>query len=456
MSSASTPDTNDDHADQTSYASTLQQQDLQQQQQQQQHASQQFQRFRAFDSSRHAQPASACPSGSNATAAPKVAIPKSGSFSTKREESPGGPIVDTGEPSEMTAKRSGPMSANITVPPRPRPGRKPIAQEDAQDRRRFQNRLAQRQFRDKRARKNVELEETLKEQKADRQRVEGEYRNTIATLQARDQEKEQQMQEMKAKTERLERELEELRDVLHRMRSERDQARNSSVGSFRDAAGQPFSSQSYGPGAGTPNSSDYEVDFTNYGRASSNYALQHLSSNESNAMDFSLDNEDPCGFCTDDQNCACKQGQKQHKAKPTPIEPRISTSMPGSCDMCRSDPERARACREMAAATRPAGKDGEARTASTLDAHRGSSNSSTTMPPPPRVSCSAMVDEFNKFGERTSSISGLFGGKSLTAYPVTKGGYEFDESQAAEVLSTLHRRSEGARSVSSYADSQAM
>ncbi|KAI7132692.1 hypothetical protein KC324_g16872, partial [Hortaea werneckii] len=58
---------------------------------------------------------------------------------------------------------SGPMSSNWTPPPRPRPGRKPIPQEDAADRRRLQNRIAQRNFRDKRQQKLYETQQELEE-----------------------------------------------------------------------------------------------------------------------------------------------------------------------------------------------------------------------------------------------------------------------------------------------------
>ena len=428
MSSASSPDTNDGHAD-NAYL---------QQQQYQQHA------FRPYDfggdSTLNAQRTNSNGSNAAAAPAPKVAIPKNGSISLKRE---GSENIQSpaGESSEMTAKRSGPMSANITVPPRPRPGRKPIAQEDAQDRRRFQNRLAQRQFRDKRARKNVELEETLKEKTTEFHRIEGELRNTVAQLEARvqemnarEQEREHQMQELRAENERLQ-------AAVRQATSERDQAKRSNVGQFRDAAGQPStqSHDSYGPGAGTPNSTDYEEqDFTNYGK--SNYALQNSSSNESNQMDFAMEN-DHCGFCTDDGNCACKSAELekvQQKTKPTPIEPRISWTAPGSCDMCQSDPERARACKAMAEATRPADK--EATRTPSIFASTRPNITNTAMPPPQRMSCSEMVDAFKQHHARPSSIQSLFGGRHLTAYP-SKIGYDLDQAEAAEVLTTLGRRS---------------
>lgn len=56
----------------------------------------------------------------------------------------------------MTAEQSGPMSKAIKIPPRAKPGRKPIDQEHAQDRRRVQNRMAQRAFRDKRQQRMVQ------------------------------------------------------------------------------------------------------------------------------------------------------------------------------------------------------------------------------------------------------------------------------------------------------------
>lgn len=61
----------------------------------------------------------------------------------------------TGE-SAMSALASGPMSRPVMVPDRPKPGRKPIAnEENTADRRRAQNRNAQRNFRDKRQQRVV-------------------------------------------------------------------------------------------------------------------------------------------------------------------------------------------------------------------------------------------------------------------------------------------------------------
>jgi uncharacterized phage infection (PIP) family protein YhgE len=61
----------------------------------------------------------------------------------------------------MTIQPTGPMTKPVKLPSRPRPGRKPMPQENAGDRRRFQNRMAQRNFRDKRQQKLVDTLEML-------------------------------------------------------------------------------------------------------------------------------------------------------------------------------------------------------------------------------------------------------------------------------------------------------
>lgn len=61
---------------------------------------------------------------------------------------------------------NGPMNRQVTIPPRPKPGRKPINHENATDRRRQQNRDAQRVFRDKRARAAQQAVEENAELKA--------------------------------------------------------------------------------------------------------------------------------------------------------------------------------------------------------------------------------------------------------------------------------------------------
>lgn len=225
-------------------------------------------------------------------------------------------------------------------------------------------------------------------------------------------------------------------------------ALTGSIGGFRavqsaSQANEAVNDVDAGP---SPPASDFETDFTNYGRttqAPSTFGPRVTTSNESNEMDFTFEpSDDKCGFCTDEQNCACRQEKVVERVIEAPIVVR-SVTLPGSCDMCRADPVRAQACRDMARSTNMSAQTpvstptSETPRTSLFD----SRHSLTAMMPPPRMSCSSMVDAFNKFGERTSSIASLFGGKALTAYPAATGGYEFEETQAAEVLSTLSRRS---------------
>ena len=62
-------------------------------------------------------------------------------------------------------RRSGPMSADVVLRERARPGRKPMTQDDTGDRRRKQNREAQRAFRDKRQQKLADTQQELEERK---------------------------------------------------------------------------------------------------------------------------------------------------------------------------------------------------------------------------------------------------------------------------------------------------
>jgi hypothetical protein len=70
-------------------------------------------------------------------------------------------------PGDDSTMNTGPLSRESTLKPRPKPGRKPMAdQNDSSDKRKTQNRIAQRHFRDRRAQKcnDLELENTqLKE-----------------------------------------------------------------------------------------------------------------------------------------------------------------------------------------------------------------------------------------------------------------------------------------------------
>ncbi|KAF2170756.1 hypothetical protein M409DRAFT_51018 [Zasmidium cellare ATCC 36951] len=359
-----------------------------------------------------------------------------------------------GSDQAMVVQQSGPMSTSVTVPSRPRPGRKPIPQEDAADRRRLQNRIAQRNFRDKRQQKLqealVELEDKKKQYQAEiadmNRRMEESRRSTRELeqrLNAQIQSLVKQAESAEQRALRAEKRNQELEKQLQASKTQQQQL--PSIANFRPA--QPATTQTgnHMKDLSTPPTSEngMEVDFTNFGRPTgSGYGLHQTMTNDSNQMDYQTG--DHCGFCTDLQNCACAQEKAEAAAeKPVPV------SLPGSCDQCRADPVRAQACRDMAASTQIS-----ARPPTTDDAAMTGVTTTTSMPPPPRRTCASMVDSFNKFGERTSSIASLFGGGRLNTYPAPNGGgYEFEETEAAQVLSNLHRRSTKAESPQSLAES---
>ncbi|CAK4034071.1 hypothetical protein AC579_9750 [Lecanosticta acicola] len=352
---------------------------------------------------------------------------------------------------DMVVQQSGPMSSSVNIPQRPRPGRKPIPQEDAADRRRLQNRIAQRNFRDKRQQKLQETLHELELKKREyqasvsdiRRNIESErqqHRRTVDQVnreQARANSAERRCNEKDNQIRALQKEVEELRRF--------QQMQSQNTGRFIPApAGLKLTQPSpYTPPEDTPispstttNYNDLETDYTAR-FASSNHNLRHTASNDS-AMDFSYTqpNDDPCGFCTDPSNCLCAAASHEEKNHAEPAAP---VNGPGSCDMCRKDPKRAQACRDLANSaqmgTRPRTGLGPRPFAET------NVTTKSSMPPPPPMSCSSMIDAFNQFGERTSSIGTLFGGK-LNAYPARSGGgYEIEETQAAEVLTALSRRS---------------
>ena len=128
---------------------------------------------------------------------------------------------------------------------------------------------------------------------------------------------------------------------------------------------------------------EYEVDFTNI------YATRKPS-----AFASGLGTDEHCGFCSDVENCICRQQEelnnkslpslppidssravtqiRPHSDVTTPsfLEARTEASGPGTCDMCLADPEKARQCRELAEV---AFKEQEASSSSSAPADASSS-----------------------------------------------------------------------------------
>jgi hypothetical protein len=83
----------------------------------------------------------------------------------------------------MTVARTGPMSRDIQLPARAKPGRKPIVdEEDPKERRKAQNRNAQRKFRDTRAEKLAETREQLLQEQSKHNAEVGNLRREVEAL----------------------------------------------------------------------------------------------------------------------------------------------------------------------------------------------------------------------------------------------------------------------------------
>ncbi|KAK0858253.1 hypothetical protein LTR02_013995 [Friedmanniomyces endolithicus] len=335
------------------------------------------------------------------------------------------PIQPAGAPgSNQVARASGPMSSSVVIPNRPKPGRKPIAQEDAADRRRIQNRMAQRSFRDKRQQKLADTQMELEERKR-------EYEKKINELERKLDAERREKQELAAQIEGM---IARLQNVEGRagqpqIKMRQTQPFGSSVGYLGTAPALSLNTNQrpyggYGPSSEMtpPGDSAFghlEQDFTAYRAGAMHNGLRQAMGNDGSSMDFGTNIGGNCGFCTDDQNCACKQEQAQQMTEQS------CASAAGTCAACRTDPSRAQACRDLATVA------------------NFSSQPSTADPSgmyAPRTSCSQLVGQFRQMGERRGSISEYFDGQ-IQAYPnAVEGGFDVDEQQAAEVLQTLSSR----------------
>ncbi|KAK3068891.1 hypothetical protein LTR53_013190 [Teratosphaeriaceae sp. CCFEE 6253] len=329
-------------------------------------------------------------------------------------------------------KASGPMSSSVVIPDRPKPGRKPIAGEDAVDRRRVQNRMAQRSFRDKRQQKLSDITVELEERKGDYQRAVNELERKMAIERKQKQDLASQIETLTARLHAAEARAEKAEAKLRQSQA----LLGSTTGYFggvhgtlpalsvttqqRNYGGFGVSSQPTPPEDST--FGHLEQDFTNYRQSQLSNGHRQAISNDGSAMDFTGNMSSDCGFCTDDQNCACKQPQTE------------AGPFPGTCTACRTDPAHAAACRDLAVAAdftpRP---PGVLENSQLLDPMTG-------LPiPPQRVSCQQLVAGFRQHGERTASITEIYDGQ-LHAWPSAAGGYDVDQREAAAVLQTLASR----------------
>lgn len=358
----------------------------------------------------------------------KVAIPPQHRLSI--DESDAGKHVE----------QSGPMTKSFTLPNKKKPGRKPMTADntDNGNRRREQNRNAQRSYRERRrmtfaqtteeltwARKAFGVQhsqlvndystiEQLKMEKATAQAQADAYKNTIADME----------------------------DQIARLQATiNGQTASTATPNNIPAATVPQKRQfqtndSYehpkpvAPLTPPEQNNMNETDFTNFGRI----VPRSTNTNEfgapaSSGPAFTGLGDDNCGFCTDPQNCLCKQ--EANAVEPAP--------QPGNCEACMADPQRAKACRQLAASaglksapSSPGTHLFGPPTSSFESMSRHDSHSG-------RISCEQLMDRAKSSGQRLASIAELFGDQ-IHAHPSTNGRYEVEEHEAAQALQTLATR----------------
>ena len=317
---------------------------------------------------------------------------------------------------------NGPMSSNIDLPKRPKPGRKPIPQSVAEDRRRQQNRIAQRNFREKRQQRLTDCQVQLEKNKRG-------YEEENAALRRRIDVQDRRIEALESRNDVLETELqrsaywrETLATTLERVRDGRDVGASRTSGMPPHLGGYESIFKSFrGVGAAhtlttLPDEQPTETDFTNYGRQvpRGGEAMRPSMSGDSiqediTKVDYDMDGEayaDGCGFCRPGTSCVCKL--EEVEAEPS------SEPEPGNCDACRQDPERAEACRQIA-----------------TNAPTPVPYSTSRMMP-----CSTFMDQAAETSQRLASVPELFG-DHLHARPAIDGGFEVEEQEAAEALQTL-------------------
>ncbi|KAI5236957.1 hypothetical protein E4T43_08301 [Aureobasidium subglaciale] len=272
-------------------------------------------------------------------------------------------------PRNDSTVNNGPLSQQVILKARPKPGRKPMVDhDDSSDKRKTQNRVAQRNFRDRRAQKCQDLEAEnakLKDEHADAM---AKLHNDLSALQAALIQSTAEKANLIAEKARADLECSQAKERILEMQKELDAAKLHHAHSH---AAQPQRSNITSNSVSsvhhilTPPSDNYdhqddqEQDFT------------FMFSSRKPSAYAPVSPEDHCGFCSDVENCICRQQEELNKSLPpidssrattqpkmpldisTPsfLEAPTNASGPGTCDMCLADPEKARQCRELAEAT---------------------------------------------------------------------------------------------------------
>ena len=345
---------------------------------------------------------------------------------------------------------SGPLSVTVNIPPRPKPGRKPVKDENHADKRRQQNRQAQRNFRDKRSQQLAEAKEELARERAEHLKAQGEFQNKIQAL--RDE-----IAALEASNASLQASLQARDDQISRLAQ--TGVRDSAVDVTTAFATHSSDSYTTPPHSEEADYQELETDWT------AKFARPKPMAEES--LSGPMDVDGGCGFCSDDSNCVCKAALKPagcglcsdgdgcackspevRSTRSVPVTRRkVPKMQPGSCDACQADPKRAQACRDLASQTAV----GPFRPATLYEQPDPSKvtalppSSSMLSPAERRITCSSFIDQINQRHAQRSNLPPiseiLAGPQPIHRYPAVSGtGYELPEKEAAEALSNLYRR----------------
>ena len=249
-------------------------------------------------------------------------------------------------PPTQSPVHNGPMSSAVVVPPRPRPGRKPIPHIDASDRRRTQNRLAQRNFRDKRQQKLADIQVELAETKERHRKEMNDKEFQLDQANKDNQALRRRVEAAEARAKDFESQLFGNPYHHHQQQPQPPRLQQPHIMPLRPqgttavaAAPAPLTmsdngaslppisslSQFLPTGANQPRSSitatmspsvptppeEQEIDFTRTWRPLGPAAALPAAAAAAPprpAFGGSMRDDDKCGFCTDDGYCACKDG----------------------------------------------------------------------------------------------------------------------------------------------------
>lgn len=222
---------------------------------------------------------------------------------------------------------------------------------NADDRRKLQNREAQRCFRDRRQQKLQECEKELSDLRDEKNESAKAFQHQIHDLQRRHAEDQQAINSLKERNAFLERQNATLEEKLRRLEQQSSEAQQPSETEQHSSLPSPSSLE---------DEMDYATDFTSQFARSKNTSSLYGTAGH-------------CGFCDSETACACKMAAT---AVATPIEPPVqrndpTITLPGGCDRCLNDPEQAARCRGLA-------KYAHFNAGSSRDASSAASGSSST------------------------------------------------------------------------------